>query len=94
MLKLTEKILITKIIIQLNTQIKLTKDGQMIVSIIICLTSFKPPTNEKSILFSLNSFTLCKDKGTVLSYALVNTALVKFVLHPSKIKIKIFNNFN
>lgn len=59
---------------------------------IICLASFKPPTNEKSNLFSLNNFTLCKDKGTVLSYAPVNTALVKFVLHPSKIKV--FNNFN
>lgn len=76
----------------MNTQIKLTKDGQMIVSIIICLASFKPPTNEKSSLFSLNNFALCKDKGTVLSNALVNTASVKFVLHPSKIKIKIFNN--
>lgn len=65
----------------------------MIVSVIDCLASFRPPTSEKLIFFSLNNFTLCNESGTVFSKTSVKIVLFNVASHPP-IKIKIFLQLN
>lgn len=61
----------------------------MMVSVMDCLASFRPPTREKLIFFSLYNFTLCNESGTVFSKTSVKTVVFNVASHPP-IKIKIF----
>lgn len=69
-------------------QFNLTIDGQIIVSIIVCLAFFRPPTDEKFIVLSLNKFTLCSDNGTVFSKALFKIDELMILSRPPILKNK------